>query len=125
MHSRVTHFEIPYDDGDRAKAFYRDAFGWQIVDMPEFEYTSVATGPAGEDGMPSEAGFIGGGMSRRSEAVAHPVITVDVHDIDAALASIADAGGSVVVPKQQVGEMGFVAYFRDTEGNTMGLWQSA
>ncbi len=125
MDSRVTHFEIPYDDGGRAKAFYRDAFGWQIVDMPEFGYTSVATGPAGEDGMPSEPGFIGGGMSRRNEAVAHPVITVDVPDIDAALASIADAGGSVVVPRQQVGEMGFVAYFRDTEGNTLGLWQSA
>ena len=24
----------------------------------------------------------------------------------------------------EVGEMGFAAYFSDTEGNTMGLWQA-
>jgi predicted enzyme related to lactoylglutathione lyase len=46
----VTHFEIPYDDGDRAKAFYRQAFGWQIVDMPEYEYTAVSTGHRGSAG---------------------------------------------------------------------------
>jgi predicted enzyme related to lactoylglutathione lyase len=121
----VTHFEIPYDDGERAKDFYERAFGWQVVDMPEYEYTAVSTGPADANGMPSEVGFIGGGMSRRSDAVRHPVITLDVADIDAALAAVTDAGGSVVVPKQQVGDMGFVAYFADTEGNTMGMWQSA
>lgn len=121
----MTHFEIPYDDGDRAKAFYRQAFGWQIVDMPAYEYTAVSTGPTDDDGMPSEVGFIGGGMTRRSEAVSHPVITLDVADIDAALAAVTNAGGSVVVSKQQVGDMGFIAYFADTEGNTIGMWQSA
>ncbi len=27
MSGRVVHFEIPYDDGDRARAFYAQAFG--------------------------------------------------------------------------------------------------
>jgi len=125
MDGRVTHFEIPYDDGERAKAFYQQAFGWQTVDMPEYDYTAVSTGPTGSDGMPSEAGFIGGGMTPRSDAVAQPVITLDVSDMDAALTAVTGAGGSVVVPKQGVGDMGFVAYFEDTEGNVMGLWQSA
>ncbi len=25
---RVVHFEIPYDDADRAKKFYQGIFGW-------------------------------------------------------------------------------------------------
>ena len=28
MSGRVVHFEIPFDDGDRARAFYQEAFGW-------------------------------------------------------------------------------------------------
>lgn len=121
----MTHCEIPYDDGDRAKACYGQAFAWYIADMPEYEYTAVSTGPTDDDGMPSKVGFIGGWMTRRSAAMSHPVITLDVTDIDAALAADTNAGGSVVVPKQQVGDMGFIAYFADTEGTTIGVWQSA
>ena len=39
--ARVVHFEIPYDDGDRARAFYDKAFGWQLMTMPEMGYTLV------------------------------------------------------------------------------------
>jgi hypothetical protein len=28
------------------------------------------------------------------------------------------------VPRSAVGAMGFAAYFRDTEGNVVGLWES-
>jgi predicted enzyme related to lactoylglutathione lyase len=27
--------------------------------------------------------------------------------------------------RQEVGDMGYAAYFKDTEGNTMGMWQNA
>jgi len=30
-----------------------------------------------------------------------------------------------VTPRQEVGQMGFSAYFNDPEGNLMGLWQNA
>jgi len=30
MAGRVVHFEIPYDDGERARRFYAEAFGWQL-----------------------------------------------------------------------------------------------
>lgn len=62
MSGKVVHFEIPFDDGDRARSFYRDAFGWQINEMPELDYTIVVTGPVDETGMSSEPGYIGGGM---------------------------------------------------------------
>jgi predicted enzyme related to lactoylglutathione lyase len=32
---KVVHFEIPFDDKQRAMKFYATAFGWQLSDMPE------------------------------------------------------------------------------------------
>ncbi|MEJ7844763.1 MAG: VOC family protein [Acidimicrobiales bacterium] len=125
MNGSVVHFEVPFDDGDRARSFYRDVFGWQIQPMPGMDYTIVSTGPAGDDGMPGEPGYIGGGMFQRAAPVATPVIVLAVDDIDATLAEVASRGGATVRAKEPVGDMGFAAYFTDCEGNLMGLWQSA
>ena len=53
------------------------------------------------------------------------MITVDVDSIDAALERIEKLGGATVLAKQPVGSMGFAAYFKDPEGNVLGLWESA
>jgi len=124
MSGRVVHFEVPIDNVDRARAFYQNAFGWTIMPMPEMSYTMVSTGPTGDQG-PTEPGYIGGGMMERNELFRGPVITIDVDDINATLAKIEELGGKVVRPRQEVGEMGFAAYFTDTEGNLTGLWQNA
>lgn len=125
MAGRVVHFEVPYDDVDRAADFYREVFGWHVQPVPEFQYHVVTTGPVTDEGMPAEVGFVNGGMFARQPHVAQPVITIDVDDIDATLAEIEARGGSVVEPRMQVGQMGFAAYFTDCEGNLLGLWQSA
>jgi len=44
MSGRVVHFETPFADGDRARAFYQGAFGWSLVLIPEMSYTVVSTG---------------------------------------------------------------------------------
>jgi uncharacterized protein len=75
--------------------------------------------------VPTEPGFIGGGMMQRQEPVSRPVITLQVDDIDAALRAVSQHGGSPVGEKLTVGDMGFAAYFRDSEGNILGLWQTA
>lgn len=125
MSGRVVHFEVPFDDGDRARSFYREVFDWSIQPMPEMEYTIVSTGPATDQGMPAEPGYIGGGMFQREAPIDRPVITLAVDDIDATLATIESKGGRAVQKKEPVGEMGFAAYFTDSEGNLMGLWESA
>ena len=94
MSGRVVHFEIPFDDGDRARAFYKNTFGWSITHVPEMGYTLVSTGPTAEQGPPLEPGYIGGGMMQRSEISQGPIITVDVDDIDVALAKIEELVGS-------------------------------
>lgn len=125
MTDRVVHFEIPFDDGDRARAFYRDAFGWDVREMPELDYTFVTTGPVTEQGESSEPGYVNGGMVGRSAAVPQPVLTLGVADIDASLDRAVSLGATVVTGKRAVGEMGFTAYLTDTEGNVVGLWQDA
>lgn len=124
MSARVVHFEIPHDDAERARSFYREAFGWDVQSMPDMGYTIVSTGPAGDQG-PSEPGYINGGMLQRSELSRAPVLTIAVEDIDAALTTVESNGGTTVRGRLPVGEMGFAAYFTDTEGNVMGLWENA
>ncbi|HEY6634790.1 MAG TPA: VOC family protein [Acidimicrobiia bacterium] len=124
MSGRVVHFEIPYDDGARARAFYNDVFGWEMMEMPELSYTLVTSGPSGDEG-PTELGFINGGMMQREEPFISPNLVVDVVNIEDALQAVKDAGGTTVSERQAVGEMGFAAYFKDTEGNLVGIWESA
>ena len=126
MSNRVVHFEIPFDDGDRARQFYGDVFGWQLMNMPEMNYTIVSTGPTDPEKGATEPGFINGGMLSREEAATPgPVVVVDVDSIDETLQRIGGLGGSTVVGKVPVGDMGFAAYFTDPEGNVVGLWETA
>lgn len=125
MSGRVVHFEIPFDDGDRARSFYGEAFGWSLMHLPEMSYTMVSTGPTSDQGPPTEPGYINGGMVDRGAPVGTPTVVVDVEDIEAALEKIEKLGGTTLTPKQAVAQMGFSAYFKDPEGNVLGLWQSA
>jgi uncharacterized protein len=128
MSGRVVHFELPFDDAERAQRFYGEAFGWTFRSLPDTgpdtSYVLVTTGPS-DEGPPSEPGFVNGGMLERGLPVGGPVVTVEVDDIDATLAEVERLGGTTVAARQAVGDMGFSAYFRDSEGNAMGLWQSA
>jgi uncharacterized protein len=125
MTGRVVHFELPFDDKARAMGFYAEVFGWDLEEMPDLDYVGVMTGSVGADGRPTEPGFIGGGMTSRGGVNSGPVVTVDTDDIDATLARVTERGGQVLQERAAVGDMGFTAYFSDTEGNVVGLWQTA
>ena len=88
-------------------------------------YTMISTTPSDENGMPKKAGAINGGMPMRNDMVKATVVTIDVKSIDDAIVKIEKLGGKRFGDKMPVGEMGWAAYFRDTEGNVVGLWQSA
>jgi predicted enzyme related to lactoylglutathione lyase len=125
MSGRVVHFEIPFDDGERAQDFYRQAFGWQLQSIPGMGYTMVSSGPSGDTG-PTEPGFINGGMmSREDSPSASPILVVDVASIDDALNLIGELGGKTLRGKEPVGNMGFAAYVNDPEGNVVGLWETS
>jgi uncharacterized protein len=121
----IVHFEIPAKDVKRASTFYTKAFGWQITQFPGFEYWSLGTAPSDKNGTPTSPGAINGGMGKKGVMAPSAVtVTISVTDIDAALATVKKLGGKVTGKKTPVGDMGFSAYFEDTEGNNIGLFQS-
>jgi predicted enzyme related to lactoylglutathione lyase len=63
-------------------------------------------------------------MQRDERITTAPVITIDVDGIDDALKQIEDKGGSTVLPRTAIPDMGAFAYFKDTEGNVLGLWET-
>jgi uncharacterized protein len=124
---KVVHFEIPADDVDRAKEFYGAIFGWQLqtMQMEGGEYTIAMTTPIDEQSqLPTEPGAINGGLMRRDEHTPTPVITIEVDAIDDALQRIESQGGAVVRPRTAIPGMGAFGYFKDPEGNVLGLWET-
>jgi uncharacterized protein len=123
--NKVVHFEIPFDDEERAKKFYSDIFGWEIQEMPEMNYVIARSGPTDEKYMPKEPGFINGGMYKRDEKSARsPVLVIDVASVDEYVKKVESDGGKVTRPKMQVRDMGLYAQVSDTEGNIIGLWEN-
>lgn len=118
------HFELPTDDLGRASTFYTEVFGWSLTPQGETA-AMVGTTPSNEYGQPTEPGGINGGLAVRGGAITTPLVTVHVDDIEDSLRQVEQAGGTLVQEKAPVGDVGFVAYFSDPEGNTVGLWQFA
>ncbi|MGA8302236.1 MAG: VOC family protein [Thermoplasmata archaeon] len=125
MSGEVGHFELPAENTERARKFYSSTFGWNMTQLPGMDYTMVQTGAADEKGMPKEPGYIGGGIGKRGGPLEHPVVTIIVDDLGAAIKTVEKNGGKITRGKEEIpGNMGWTAYFRDTEGNVVGLYQS-
>lgn len=123
--NKVVHFEIPFDDKARAMRFYGDAFGWKLKDMPDMNYVMVESVDVDENQMPKEPGAINGGLFQRPKEAPHPTVYVGVDSIDVTLKKIERAGGSIVTPKTPIPGMGAYARVADTEGNVVGLFETA
>jgi predicted enzyme related to lactoylglutathione lyase len=123
---KVVHFEITFDDHKRAKDFYGSVFDWDLMDndMGGAVYTTATTVPIDDQMRPKEPGAINGGFTGRSSETPSPVITIGVDSIDDTLKKIEASGGSTITPRTPIPEMGAFAYFKDSEGNTMGLWET-
>jgi uncharacterized protein len=125
---KVVHFEIPTDDFARAKEFYGSIFGWQLQDMQGEamgEYVIAMTTPVDQETQaPTEPGAINGGLMKRAADTPSPVITIGVDAIDDSLKQVEAAGGSIVTPRTEIPGMGAFAYFKDSEGNVLGLWET-
>lgn len=121
----VVHFEVPSADRDRARSFYAEVFGWEIEETPldDDVYTSVITTPVTKDYEHEAAGAINGAIIDREDLSEGPIITIQVDSIDAATADIDAAGGHMVGPSGEVPDAGSYAYFEDSEGNVIGLWE--
>ena len=112
-------FEIHASDPERAARFYGEAFDWQF-DNPANDFYRLTNdspvqgsifrrrGPDPVDGQPLNAW----------------ACTLQVESVDAALSAVQRAGGRSAVPKFALPGVGWSAYFKDTEGNIVGLFET-
>ena len=122
--SRAVHFEIHASQPQALIDFYSGLFGWSFNKWERGDYWMIHTGPQDQPG-------INGGLLPRCGAVPESmapvnafVITVDVDDVDAAMASGHALGGVTAVPKMAVPGIGWLAYLKDPDGNIFGLMQA-
>jgi len=119
MPNSIVHFEIPADDVRRAKKFYERVLGWKISDPWKMDYFLVETKKKGEEG-------INGGLMQRKMPDQPFMNYLAVDSIDAYCKKVEKAGGVVVLPKQEIAPgMGWIAAFKDTEGNIMGFHETS
>ncbi len=121
--NRVTHFEIHAEDPDRAIAFYESVFDWGFEKWENHDYWEIQTGDEDDYG-------IDGGLVRRQgkvfgKSVISYVCTIEVDSMSDTLDLIELHGGKIASPKRLVPGEGWVAYFKDTESNVIGLFQPA
>jgi hypothetical protein len=89
------HFELHTRDYDASVAFYESVFGWKttpVSDAPDFRYTVFDVGEGQNAGIMDAGGFLPEGVP------AHWSVYFAVADVDAALATIGELGGSTVQP---------------------------
>ncbi len=116
MSNAINWFEIPVKDFARAKKFYSTIFNFEMQEM--------VMGP-------HQMGFFSGG------GVSGAIVKADGYtpskegaivylnagdDLTEVLQKVERAGGKVTEPKRQVTEeIGYIAFFTDTEGNRVAL----
>lgn len=121
---KVVHFEIPYDDKARSSRFYSDIFGWDLAEVPEYEYVMIHAAETDENNMVKEPGAINGGMFKRNKEAMAPIVVIGVDSIDETVKKVLAKGGKVITPKQRIPN-GHYARVSDSEGNIIGLADSS
>ena len=108
---RLNYVELPVRDVGAAKAFYESAFGWALT---EFGPTYACTLSGDTDiGLQGDA----------AEASAAPLPVIQVDDLEAALAAVTGAGGTVVRPIFAF-PGGRRFQFTDPAGNELAVMQA-
>lgn len=105
---RINYVELPSASFTASAKFYADAFGWSLASFgPTYACTTTGDVDIGLQGdMP--------------EATKAPLPVIDVDDLEAALATVQKAGGTIIRPI-----FGFPGgrrfHFRDPSGNELAV----
>ena len=113
---RVSWFDIPADDPQRAQKFYKEVFDWSFDkwDGP-MDYWMAKTG--------TETPGIDGGLSKRMPGQIGITNTITVPSVDEFTKKIIEKGGQMICPKMPIPKIGWFAQASDTEGNIFGIME--
>jgi uncharacterized protein len=119
MPNAINWFEIPAKDLARAVKFYQAILGKK---MPVMEAMGMKTAFFPAD---MENGSVGGcliaGKGYKPAVSGSLVYLNGGKNLSTILAKVEKAGGKVVLAKTSIGHNGFMAHFKDSEGNKIGL----
>jgi predicted enzyme related to lactoylglutathione lyase len=118
MANAINWFEIPVKDFNRAKKFYNAIFSFEMQEQKMGDYT-MGFFPTDQSGV---SGAICQGNGYEPSTNGTLIYLNADGKIDDIIGRIEKAGGKIVMPKSLVtDEIGYIAYFTDTEGNKVAL----
>ncbi len=121
MQNPAVYFEIPVSDMSRATAFYHDVFGYDFV-YENIHGNDMAMLPFYDDASGITGALAKGNIYKPS--LQGVLIYLHTENIDQTLAKVIAHGGKTLFPKTLSGAYGYVAEFKDSEGNRIGLFQT-
>lgn len=116
----ISWFEIPVQDLDRARHFYQVAFSvhMDVMDMEDFR---MALFPGAMNSTHSSGALIQHSWYQPSEKGVLIYLNADP-SMDEVIGRIRQEGGEIIQEKRLITEnLGYMAVFKDTEGNTVAL----
>ena len=112
LHEKVNYVEFHAKDLPATKAFFQSAFGWSFVDYGP-EYTAFS-----DQGL--DGGFFQSDLTSSSEKGAALIIFYS-NQLEATLAKVEKAGGSIVKPIFSF-PGGRRFHFTEPSGNEFAVW---
>lgn len=125
MQAIINWFEIPVSNFERAEKFYTALLGAPLKREPvELNGKAVENSMMGV--FPGDMSVTGGAIVQSRfhtpGAIGSLVYLNGGDDLSPMLSRVEKAGGGVIMPKTKISEqIGYVAMFRDTEGNHVAL----
>jgi predicted enzyme related to lactoylglutathione lyase len=117
----INWFEISVGDIARAKKFYETIFSISMDEQMEAMGMLMVFFPAENMNGKVSGGLVQGPMHKPSTEGAKIYFNGNP-DLAVALAKVEAAGGKVTMPKTKItDEIGYMAFFIDTEGNSVAM----
>jgi len=118
MANVVNWFEIPVQDFDRAKDFYSNVLGSELH-IEDVMGTKMGFSNTQGEGV---GGAICAGENYKPSADGAVIYLNGGGDLQAPLSKVENSGGKVTLPKTKISdEIGYMAFFLDTEGNKLAF----
>ncbi|MBK6817632.1 MAG: VOC family protein [Saprospiraceae bacterium] len=112
-------FEISVKDLARAKKFYEKVFGIKMTEMDMMGMKMAFFPWEGGSGKANGA-LVQSKMHKPSKAGAKIYLNANPN-LTKALSKVEKAGGKVTMPKTKIEQFGHMAFFEDTEGNSVAM----
>ena len=112
LHEKINYVEFPAKDLSATKAFFQSVFGWSFVDYGP-DYTAFS-----DQGL--DGGFFQSDLASSSEKGAALIVFFS-NQLEATLAKVEKAGGSIVKPIYSF-PGGRRFHFTEPSGNEFAVW---